>query len=139
MLFVASFIYLLGFFGIDFVQSIIISPNHHHEDEEDIVRAVDVRSHRFDRSLQNKPDLDLRAVDDRSRRFDRSHQKQPDLELDDGDRGQEMSVSEDEAMVETVADGSVASHSLESKLGDCGELRNKEEYWDNLTQKYFRY
>ncbi|GAB2232421.1 hypothetical protein Drorol1_Dr00011453 [Drosera rotundifolia] len=117
---VASFIYLLGFFGIDFVQSIIISPNHHHEDEEDIVRAVNVRSHRFDRSLQNKPDLDLRAVDDRSRRFDRSHQKQPDLELDTGDRGQEMSVSEDEAMVEAVVDGSVASHSLESKLGDCG-------------------
>nr|AGB06349.1 HMG-CoA reductase [Camellia sinensis] len=70
---IASFIYLLGFFGIDFVQSFI-----------------------------------SRAAHD-------------DLELDDDDDDDDrpLLLDDDEEIVKSVVSGTVPSHSLGSKLGDC--------------------
>ncbi|KAM7513957.1 hypothetical protein LguiA_003540 [Lonicera macranthoides] len=89
---IASFIYLLGFFGIDFVQSFVArsshedddSPwDHHHQDD-----------HRF-----NCPVTTATAI-----------APVPKVIMDD---------AEDESIVQSVVSGSTPSYSLESKLGDC--------------------
>ncbi|PON90522.1 Hydroxymethylglutaryl-CoA reductase [Trema orientale] len=86
---IASFIYLLGFFGIDFVQSFIARASHDAWDLDDadpgfINACPVVRAPTLDRQL-------LPA----------------------------FSSDEDEEIVKSVVEGTLPSYSLESKLGDC--------------------
>ncbi|KAL0313840.1 UNVERIFIED_CONTAM: 3-hydroxy-3-methylglutaryl-coenzyme A reductase 1 [Sesamum angustifolium] len=86
---IASFIYLLGFFGIDFVQSFISKP----ESDEEHQRFILHEDRNIHCSLppvvgaKGKPPMDL--------------------------------PEDDEELVNCVVSGRVPSYSLESKLGDC--------------------
>ncbi|PON33391.1 Hydroxymethylglutaryl-CoA reductase [Parasponia andersonii] len=86
---IASFIYLLGFFGIDFVQSFIVRASHDAWDLDDadpsFINACPVVS---------APNLDRQLL--------------PTL-----------SFEEDEEIIKSVVEGTLPSYSLESKLGDC--------------------
>ncbi|XP_074286320.1 3-hydroxy-3-methylglutaryl-coenzyme A reductase 1-like [Silene latifolia] len=97
--FVASFIYLLGFFGIDFVQSFIF-PRSDDEDEEEEVQQqqrqlLEVASPAADVIKQESP-IDHAIV-----------VQAPTL------------TEEDEEIVKSVVSGKTPSYSLESSLGDC--------------------
>ncbi|KFK42070.1 hypothetical protein AALP_AA2G207200 [Arabis alpina] len=86
---IASFIYLLGFFGIDFVQSFISrASNDTWEDEE-----IQSNDHRL--ITCPKPNQDPIFIT------------------------QESLPEEDEEIVKSVIDGEIPSYSLESRLGDC--------------------
>ncbi|XP_073123390.1 3-hydroxy-3-methylglutaryl-coenzyme A reductase-like [Henckelia pumila] len=92
--FVASFIYLLGFFGIGFVQSLLI-PRASHDD------------------ILDEDDFDLRVLKEDSRAAPCGvvdHFKITDPQL---------SPAEDEEIIKSVVEGKTPSYSLESKLGDC--------------------
>lgn len=93
--FLASFIYLLGFFGIDFVQS-FISPRSSSvwTDDDDEVDQVD------DKPL---PNCGVAIP---------KEQEIPVPKVIDF-------TAEDEEIVQLVVNGDVPSYSLESKLGDC--------------------
>ncbi|KAH7523362.1 3-hydroxy-3-methylglutaryl-coenzyme A reductase 1 [Ziziphus jujuba] len=86
---IASFIYLLGFFGIDFVQSFIARASN---DAWDLVD--DDANHNF---LRPPPCPAPKLVAD-----------PPTL-----------SSHEDEEIVKSVVDGTIPSYSLESQIGDC--------------------
>ncbi|KAI3418091.1 uncharacterized protein J3R85_013953 [Psidium guajava] len=89
----ASFIYLLGFFGIGFVQSFIARASH-----------------------DAWEDLD----DDVNRGFGCMDIVAPLPQRVDPERViSALSSSEDEEIVKSVVDGAIPSYSLESKLGDC--------------------
>ncbi|KAM0061696.1 3-hydroxy-3-methylglutaryl coenzyme A reductase 1 [Helianthus debilis subsp. tardiflorus] len=89
---IASFIYLLGFFGIDFVQSFITTSRdgYDNENEVDLVE---------DDSETSKPKPKVTGID-----------LVPSIAL---------ISEEDEQIVRSVVCGSVPSYSLESKLDDC--------------------
>ncbi|KAF5759984.1 3-hydroxy-3-methylglutaryl coenzyme A reductase 1 [Helianthus annuus] len=89
---IASFIYLLGFFGIDFVQSFITTARdgYDNENEVDLVE---------DDSETSKPKPKVTGID-----------LVPSIAL---------ISEEDEQIVRAVVCGSVPSYSLESKLDDC--------------------
>ncbi|XP_022879019.1 3-hydroxy-3-methylglutaryl-coenzyme A reductase 1-like [Olea europaea var. sylvestris] len=95
---IASFIYLLGFFGIDFVQS-IISRNSawdlENDDEQRFIVNEDRSIHcPLPSSVSAKPRLmDLPTTP--------------------------LVSQDDEELVKSVVSGEVPSYSLESKLGDC--------------------
>ncbi|XP_022895182.1 3-hydroxy-3-methylglutaryl-coenzyme A reductase 1-like [Olea europaea var. sylvestris] len=89
---IASFIYLLGFFGIDFVQS-IISRNSAWDLENDDEQRFLVNEDRNIHSPAKPRLMDLPAI--------------PSVSQDD------------EELVKSVVSGEVPSYSLESKLGDC--------------------
>ncbi|KZV41542.1 3-hydroxy-3-methylglutaryl-coenzyme A reductase 1-like [Dorcoceras hygrometricum] len=95
--FVASFIYLLGFFGIGFVQSLLI-PRASHED------------------ILDEEDFDLRVLKDDSRSAPcgvTDHCKISEPEFSPS------TPAEDEEIIKSVMEGKTPSYSLESKLGDC--------------------
>ncbi|GAB2289311.1 3-hydroxy-3-methylglutaryl-coenzyme A reductase 1 [Dionaea muscipula] len=105
---VASFIYLLGFFGIDFVQSFITSSRPSHDDDpwaihNDDVVVVDHHPHPHPQQV-----------------ILRQHQPDPDPDLPSSFTMADEDEDEREALVKAVVDGSIPSYSLESKLGDCG-------------------
>ncbi|KAI6690693.1 hypothetical protein NL676_027521 [Syzygium grande] len=90
---IASFIYLLGFFGIDFVQSFIARASHDAwEDLDDDVSRGFVCT-------------DIAAP------LPKSVDPEPAISA--------LSCAEDEEIVKSVVDGTIPSYSLESKLGDC--------------------
>ncbi|XP_030443340.2 3-hydroxy-3-methylglutaryl-coenzyme A reductase 1-like [Syzygium oleosum] len=90
---VASFIYLLGFFGIDFVQSFIARASHDAwEDLDDDVSRGFVCT-------------DIAAP------LPKSVDPEPAISA--------LSCAEDEEIVKSVVDGTIPSYSLESKLSDC--------------------
>ncbi|KAK2988180.1 hypothetical protein RJ640_020662, partial [Escallonia rubra] len=89
---IASFIYLLGFFGIDFVQSFISRASW-----DDVVAADD---YEHPRPSPCPAALDLPA---------------PKLM----DHPPALASEEDEDIVKSVVSGEIPSYSLESKLGDC--------------------
>ncbi|KAG8502069.1 hypothetical protein CXB51_002043 [Gossypium anomalum] len=111
---VASFIYLLGFFGIDFVQSLVLRPSADvwatEDDEvesEVLLRNEDARhvpcGQALDRSIRSlQPSAPIVTAE---KVFD------------------EMPVTvmteEDEEIIRSVVSGMTPSYSLESKLGDC--------------------
>nr|KJB12364.1 hypothetical protein B456_002G014700 [Gossypium raimondii] len=111
---VASFIYLLGFFGIDFVQSLVLRPSADvwatEDDEvesEVLLRNEDARhvpcGQALDRSIRSlQPPAPIVTAE---KVFD------------------EMPVTvmteEDEEIIRSVVCGMTPSYSLESKLGDC--------------------
>ncbi|XP_075675048.1 3-hydroxy-3-methylglutaryl coenzyme A reductase 1 [Castanea sativa] len=90
----ASFIYLLGFFGIDFVQSFISRASHD---------AWDLDNHHHNNFL----------IEDPRRRPPQQPQPHPEPLIST------LSTEEDEEIVQSVLVGKIASHSLESQLGDC--------------------
>ncbi|CAI0471289.1 unnamed protein product, partial [Linum tenue] len=92
--FLASFVYLLGFFGIDFVQSFLLRPSLDEDEEEDDV-VVDARFAACPQSL----DCATAAP-----------APPPPMEL---------LPQDDEEVVQSVVSGALPSYSLESKLGDC--------------------
>ncbi|XP_057862740.1 3-hydroxy-3-methylglutaryl-coenzyme A reductase 1-like [Cryptomeria japonica] len=89
----ASFIYLLGFFGIDYVQN-FISGN------DDFVGKVDL----------NMPPTTCGIAD-----IEEIVVKKPEVQL----KGINLGENEDEEIAAAVCNGIVASYSLESSLGDC--------------------
>ncbi|KAJ0255956.1 3-hydroxy-3-methylglutaryl-coenzyme A reductase 1 [Hirschfeldia incana] len=90
---IASFIYLLGFFGIDFVQSFISRSD---SDSPDSDRDFLVDDHRLVTCPPNPPPPSIVVS-----------KSEPPL------------PEEDEEIVKSVLDGVVPSYSLESRLGDC--------------------
>nr|APU50935.1 hydroxy-3-methylglutaryl-coenzyme A reductase 1 [Phlomoides umbrosa] len=88
---IASFIYLLGFFGIDFVQSFISRS----ESEEEHQRFILHEDRNIHCSLPPKPSVVSKP--------------NPVVEL----------PQDDEELVARVISGEVPSYSLESRLGDC--------------------
>ncbi|KAH9603557.1 hypothetical protein KSS87_016544 [Heliosperma pusillum] len=92
--FVASFIYLLGFFGIDFVQSFIF-PRSYDEDEEEEEVQQEVQREVQQQQQQQSP-IDHAIVE----------------------QVQTLTL-EDEEIVKSVVSGKTPSYSLESSLGDC--------------------
>ncbi|CAK9140172.1 unnamed protein product [Ilex paraguariensis] len=108
--FVASFIYLLGFFGIGFVQSLIIRSPH-----EDVWAADD-----------DEEDINQITLKDDSRSAPCA--AAPKLQLDspkhnevlvDSPPSPYVSSEEDEEIIRSVVEGKTPSYALESKLGDC--------------------
>ncbi|XP_050205665.1 3-hydroxy-3-methylglutaryl-coenzyme A reductase 1 [Mercurialis annua] len=93
---IASFIYLLGFFGIDFVQSFIAraSPDAWDLDDSDPNYLINE-----DHRLLTCPPAALRIPE-------------PGIT-------HAAASEEDEEIVKSVIDGTIPSYSLESKLGDC--------------------
>lgn len=87
---IASFIYLLGFFGIDFVQSFIARASHEAWDLDDAEPNFLIN----DNGRHVGPNLDRQVV--------------PTL-----------ASEEDEEIIKSVVEGTLPSYSLESRLGDC--------------------
>ncbi|KAL2926745.1 3-hydroxy-3-methylglutaryl-coenzyme A reductase 1 [Bienertia sinuspersici] len=104
--FLASFIYLLGFFGIDFVQS-FISPRSSscYDDEEDGIAEVVNDQQILNDDKRSPCGIPIPLPEKKLE----VHQLPKTLDLS----------SEDEEIVQSVVSGSIPSYSLESKLGDC--------------------
>ncbi|GER57767.1 3-hydroxy-3-methylglutaryl-coenzyme A reductase [Striga asiatica] len=104
--FVASFIYLLGFFGIGFVQSLVIPRASHEEedlldDDEDEI-AVDCKGSMLKEDARTSPCAAAPKFDDLVKTIDN------------------LVVSQDdEEIVKSVVEGKTPSYALESKLGNC--------------------
>lgn len=108
VVFLASFIYLLGFFGIDFVQS-FISPRSSSvwtDDEEDEV-AENVERQILKDDKRSPCGIGIPMAPQLKKEKEISVIQTLDLS------------PEDEEVVESVVVGKVASYSLEEKLGDC--------------------
>ncbi|KAJ6953244.1 hypothetical protein NC652_005063 [Populus alba x Populus x berolinensis] len=99
----ASFIYLLGFFGIDFVQSFITRPSHDAWDLEDTDNPNYLinEDHRL---VTCPPPANLPPI---------SILPNPEPIITP------LASVEDEEIVKSVTEGALPSYSLESKLGDC--------------------
>ncbi|KAK4752707.1 hypothetical protein SAY87_021505 [Trapa incisa] len=97
---IASFIYLLGFFGIDFVQCFIFRASHDAWDLDDLIDEQPPSNLCCTNAVSPPPPPMSKLVD-----------PEPI----------ESSISsiEDEEIVKSVIDGKIPSYSLESKLGDC--------------------
>ncbi|KAK2997356.1 hypothetical protein RJ639_026154 [Escallonia herrerae] len=103
--FVASFIYLLGFFGIGFVQPFVTRSSHDdvwgadddEEDVDDLIRKDDTRPAPCAAAPSPRPKKLVYPVLDSA----------------------PLSSEEDEDVVKAVVAGTTPSYSLESKLGDC--------------------
>uniref|UniRef100_A0AB10JBP1 3-hydroxy-3-methylglutaryl coenzyme A reductase n=1 Tax=Cannabis sativa TaxID=3483 RepID=A0AB10JBP1_CANSA len=93
---IASFIYLLGFFGIDFVQSFIARASHEAWDLDDATPdfLVDDSGCPPPCPIVRTPNLDRQVL-------------------------ATLSSEEDEEIINSVVQGKVPSYSLESKIGDC--------------------
>ncbi|XP_057862739.1 3-hydroxy-3-methylglutaryl-coenzyme A reductase 1-like [Cryptomeria japonica] len=89
----ASFIYLLGFFGIDYVQNFI-------NGNDDFVGKVDLNIPPTTCGIADNEDFVV---------------KKPEVQL----KGINLGENEDEEIAAAVCNGTVASYSLESSLGDC--------------------
>ncbi|XP_009358901.2 3-hydroxy-3-methylglutaryl-coenzyme A reductase 1 [Pyrus x bretschneideri] len=125
--FVASFIYLLGFFGIDFVQSLILRPSNDvwaaDDDEEEHERLIlkdDARKVPCGAGLDCSPIPQIAPVAAAAPKA--VAQKVFDKEVvlsTPCDFTAQPLTEEDEEVVKSVVAGTIPSYSLESKLGDC--------------------
>ncbi|KAK8542171.1 hypothetical protein V6N13_137257 [Hibiscus sabdariffa] len=104
---IASFIYLLGFFGIDFVQSFIVRASNEAWDlDVDDGDVVDDHRHRL---LTCSPSIADRLIP-------------------------AVSSDEDEEIVDLVIRGRIPSYALEEKLGDCKRaVRIRREALQRIT------
>ncbi|XP_050366354.1 3-hydroxy-3-methylglutaryl-coenzyme A reductase 1-like [Argentina anserina] len=111
--FVVSFIYLLGFFGIDFVQSLILQPSNDiwaaDDDEEDARKVPCVQA--LDCSLPKMAPIasSLKAAP----------KVAPEVFEEKAMIATPPPTEEDEAIIKAVVAGTIPSYSLETKLGDC--------------------
>ncbi|EEF52919.1 3-hydroxy-3-methylglutaryl-coenzyme A reductase 1 [Ricinus communis] len=94
---IASFIYLLGFFGIDFVQSFITRASHESWDLDGADPDYLIRE---DHRLVTCPPIPSKLPISESIIT-------------------RLASEEDEEIVKSVVNGTIPSYSLESKLGDC--------------------
>nr|AKQ98176.1 3-hydroxy-3-methylglutaryl-CoA reductase 2 [Tripterygium wilfordii] len=101
---IASFIYLLGFFGVDFVQSFIARASHDPWDLDDESDPNYVNNHR----LVTCPPAQLATI---SVAPPKLPNPEPLITT--------LASEEDENIVKSVVDGTIPSYSLESNLGDC--------------------
>ncbi|KAK8561412.1 hypothetical protein V6N13_149407 [Hibiscus sabdariffa] len=106
---IASFIYLLGFFGIDFVKSLILRPStdvwNSEDDEEEnevLLRKEDARKVPCGQALDCL--VPAAPVVSCQKMFD--------------EKPVRVTTEEDEEIVKAVVAGTTPSYSLESKLGD---------------------
>ena len=105
-LFVASFIYLLGFFGMSFVQATPYDEEEELEvDETEIVRKEDTRVTPCGAALDCDSDVVVKQVVKKELVF---------VPTDTS-----VVTEEDEEVIQSVVSGKTPSYSLESKLGDC--------------------
>ncbi|KAK8617528.1 hypothetical protein V6N13_080438 [Hibiscus sabdariffa] len=124
---IASFIYLLRFFGIDFVKSLILRPSadvwNSEDDEEEneaLLGKEDARKvpcgQALDCSVPAAPVISFQKV------FD--------------EKPVRVTTEEDEEIVKAVVAGTIPSYSLESKLGDCKRAATiRRESLGRLTGK----
>ncbi|RVW48412.1 3-hydroxy-3-methylglutaryl-coenzyme A reductase [Vitis vinifera] len=98
-----SCIYLLGFFGIDFVQGFIARPGHDNEwdAEDDIIVKEDARTVPCGAAIDCAPPVVAVAS------------PKPKVPVSP------PSSEEDEEIIKSVVAGAIPSYSLESRLGDC--------------------
>ncbi|GAB4852993.1 3-hydroxy-3-methylglutaryl-coenzyme A reductase [Ancistrocladus abbreviatus] len=114
--FVASFIYLLGFFGIDFVQSFIGRSS---QDDVWGEEAANAEQQILRDDKRNTPCGAAAASIDCSLSSP-SLIVNPKLVASEQLRTQDLTLSLDDAeIVDSVVSGSIPSYSLESKLGNC--------------------
>ncbi|TYG39412.1 hypothetical protein ES288_D12G014500v1 [Gossypium darwinii] len=112
--FVASFIYLLGFFGIDFVQSLILRPQTEVWNSEDDDEVADVLLRKKDaRKVPCGQALDCSLPPLPPPAPIVTVQKVLD------ENPVTVLTEEDEEIIKSVVAGTTPSYSLESKLGDC--------------------
>ncbi|XP_062024970.1 3-hydroxy-3-methylglutaryl-coenzyme A reductase 1-like [Rosa rugosa] len=100
---VASFVYLLGFFGIDFVQTPALKDEE--EEEEDIIVHEDARIVPCGQALEIAPIASAKVTQKVS-------YEKPAIETP-------PPTAEDEEIIKAVVAGTIPSYSLETKLGDC--------------------
>nr|ABK56831.1 3-hydroxy-3-methylglutaryl-CoA reductase [Euphorbia pekinensis] len=103
---IASFIYLLGFFGIGFVQSLIARPSHDTWDLDDADRSYLI-------------DGDHRLVTCSPAKVAPVNSPPPAKMSVPEPIVSPLASEEDEEIVKSVVNGTIPSYSLESKLGDC--------------------
>nr|WLF00985.1 hydroxymethylglutaryl-CoA reductase [Santalum album] len=111
---IASFIYLLGFFGIDFVQSFIARASNDAWDVDDdrFILEEDTRAGPCPAGAGGADDCAARPVEPT------------------------ISTEEDEEVINSVVAGSVPSYSLESRLGDCKRAAAiRREALQRVTQR----
>ncbi|XP_051132751.1 3-hydroxy-3-methylglutaryl-coenzyme A reductase 1-like [Andrographis paniculata] len=119
--FVASFIYLLGFFGIGFVQSLVIPRTSHDDllDDDDELIDQDFTAAMLKDDSRAAPCMPSAGDDCKIA----SSKITPKFVSDDGELPSPVVNpsldEEDEQIVKSVIDGKIPSYSLESKLGDC--------------------
>ncbi|GKV06923.1 hypothetical protein SLEP1_g18740 [Rubroshorea leprosula] len=117
---IASFIYLLGFFGIDFVQSLILRPSTDvwsaEDDEEDEIelRKDDARKVPCGQAL----DCSLPPVATSPKAAAPPKPVVSVMKVFD-EMPVPVTTKEDEEIIKSVVNGTTPSYSLESKLGDC--------------------
>lgn len=122
---IASFIYLLGFFGIDFVQSFISRASHDAWDVDDdapnhFIIDEDRRRGPCPASIEC-PVPPITAIASPSKMVDPAPVNLPE---------------EDEDIVKLLVSGTIPSYSLESKLGDCKRAASiRREALQRLTGK----
>ncbi|CAL5324154.1 unnamed protein product [Camellia sinensis] len=105
--FIASAIYLLGFFGIDFVQSVITSRSTHDAWEE------------IDEDETAAQFIDDRRLTPCAAAIDCSPLVAPPPKMVAVEHSAPPTSEEDEEIINSVVAGTTPSYSLESKLGDC--------------------
>jgi hydroxymethylglutaryl-CoA reductase (NADPH) len=104
--FVASFIYLIGFFGMSFVQATPYDEEEELEvDETENVRKEDTRVTPCGAALDCESDVVVKQV------------VKKELVFTPTDTA--VVTKEDEEVIQSVVSGKTPSYSLESKLGDC--------------------
>ncbi|CAK7329052.1 unnamed protein product [Dovyalis caffra] len=144
--FVASFIYMLGFFGIDFVQSLILRPSpdvwaadDDEEEEEDdhLLLKEDARKvpcgQALDCTALTAPPAPKLSVDPIN--VVSSPPLKPKV-VDEIPFPTSLTVEEDEEIINSVVAGKTPSYSLESKLGDCKRAAAiRREVLQRITSK----
>lgn len=116
---VASVIYLLGFFGIDFVQSFISRPASHddHAWLVDDHQTNNIDDEQYVLEADSRPPGPCPASFDSSQVGPHHHPCIAPITISSC---KPLSLSEeDEEIIKSVVSGTIPSYSLESKLGDC--------------------
>nr|XP_043614695.1 3-hydroxy-3-methylglutaryl coenzyme A reductase 1-like [Erigeron canadensis] len=101
---IASFIYLLGFFGIDFVQQFA-----RNDDESEEMEDSYVTNSKQSVSIDSKQPVSIDSVQLPKTACYNDNDNDNDIDIND----------DDERLIECVINGSVPSYSLEAKLTDC--------------------
>ncbi|KAL8521173.1 hypothetical protein ACS0TY_011644 [Phlomoides rotata] len=131
VVFFVSFIYLLGFFGMGFVQSLIIPRSSHDEilDDDEIIDDFDQMMLKEDSRAAPcaaaAPPPDVFSPKPINK-----------IVVDDQLPPTPLSSEEDEEIVKSVVEGKIPSYTLESKLGDCHRAASvRREALQRITGK----
>ncbi|KAL6209092.1 hypothetical protein ACLB2K_020035 [Fragaria x ananassa] len=111
---VASFIYLIGFFGFDFVQSLFLQPSNDiwaaDDDEDEIMLKEDARKVPCGQALDGS--ISKIAPIASPKAAPKVFEEKAMIETP-------PPTEEDEEIIKAVVAGTIPSYSLETKLGDC--------------------